>query len=442
MINITQSSGFRSKEAIPCYLEIIWRKYKDFPYQDMGFTILVATRQHIDNATQFIPTIPENDTIKMIKSKFTSHDDSFDAGVMISELKCKISCPLTLCKLKDFPAKFLSCNHIDCFDVRVYLQMNYKRPTSWKCPICQKLAPWESLRICEWTKNVSKETDDETKEVYLTKMGGWKLPSPKKEVKELEDDARNFKQEHVSSPTRSHIKWNKKTGGEKSSTGEGDETIIPSDDEEGISSSKKPSETICLDSDSDDGAPIQDPLEDENDPFADILAEIKNTEEKLKEGTIVQTISSGASSEVDVVTASSSRPASEPDIKTPPSPKNPNLGPMGQVRKEQIFGMSYNNQAKTVSDAWGHLARNAGAAFGLDRELERKVAALNQMHRFDTLEDEIKSPPSFSTPTDSFSRLQAKWNESSGETRINRPKQSSTKTKPPVSNEVICLDSD
>merc|ERR1712203_125133 len=76
----------------------------------------------------------------------------------------------------------------------MYLKMNWKRPTSWKCPICQSVEAWESLRLCTWTKKVAMETHEDNKEIYLTPEGGWKLPKPKKDVDDV-SEYQNTKEE-------------------------------------------------------------------------------------------------------------------------------------------------------------------------------------------------------------------------------------------------------
>lgn len=277
MVIITNDSGFKQPNSPACHIEITWRRYAGFSYTDMGFVLFVAKRCHIGDAIKTLKIEPLKDTVESIKSKFQSHDDSIDHGLSISELKCKLTCPLSLCKLKEMPVKFKGCAHIECFDINVYLQMNYKRPTSWKCPICQREAPWESLRINTWMKNVSAETDDETKEVYLTKTGSWKLPSPKKEVKSLEEDSSRLPKKEIEACT------------------------LDSDDEgECHTKSKKAIETICIlssDDDDDDeeeeeivtpevneqAAGEEEVTQEVVDPWEDILNDIKETERKSKE---------------------------------------------------------------------------------------------------------------------------------------------------------------
>merc|ERR1711976_357018 len=107
----------------------------------------------------------------------------------MGEMKCKLSCPLTLVKMLEYPVRFEKCKHVECFDAITYLKMNYKRPSqnSWKCPICQKHEPWETLKLCTWTKKVASETHSEINEIFLTEDEPlWKLN--KNEENLLKDD--------------------------------------------------------------------------------------------------------------------------------------------------------------------------------------------------------------------------------------------------------------
>ena len=252
MIEIARSTGFRETD-LPCYIDITWRKYQGFPYTDLGFVIFVGKRCHIADAIKTIPSIPENKTEELIRSKFKSNDDSFDQGLTISEVKCNISCPLTLIKLTNYPVRFDNCKHIDCFDAEMYLKMNWKRPTSWKCPICQSVEAWESLRLCTWTRKVATETPEDEKEIYLTPEGGWKLPKPKKDVDDVSEYKRETKEEidydNASSTTNPNltnpkIQWNSNRQSSNSSSNPKNSNNV---------------ETICLDSDSDTS--LKDPLE-------------------------------------------------------------------------------------------------------------------------------------------------------------------------------------
>ena len=44
------------------------------------------------------------------------------------------------------PGRATSCNHVQCFDLPMFLQMNEKKPT-WMCPVCDRPAEYKSLIV-------------------------------------------------------------------------------------------------------------------------------------------------------------------------------------------------------------------------------------------------------------------------------------------------------
>ena len=44
------------------------------------------------------------------------------------------------------PCRAKTCNHLQCFDLAMYLQMNERKPT-WVCPVCDKPAEFGKLFI-------------------------------------------------------------------------------------------------------------------------------------------------------------------------------------------------------------------------------------------------------------------------------------------------------
>ena len=46
----------------------------------------------------------------------------------------------------NFPCRASTCDHLQCFDAALYLQMNEKKP-KWICPVCNKPALVDNLLI-------------------------------------------------------------------------------------------------------------------------------------------------------------------------------------------------------------------------------------------------------------------------------------------------------
>merc|ERR1719238_2704146 len=54
-----------------------------------------------------------------------------------------MACPLSMTRMS-FPGRASTCDHLQCFDVFMYIKMNEKKP-KWVCPVCNKPAYFEHL---------------------------------------------------------------------------------------------------------------------------------------------------------------------------------------------------------------------------------------------------------------------------------------------------------
>ncbi|CAJ0578312.1 unnamed protein product, partial [Mesorhabditis spiculigera] len=108
-----------------------------------------------------------------------------DDDVCLTTMKASIKCPLTRTRLRT-PVRCRDCDHLQCFDLENYIQMNEKKPT-WKCPVCPRLAPFSRLIVDGYFVDVLKETRNEVEEVELLSDGGWKVLS-ESVAEELSDD--------------------------------------------------------------------------------------------------------------------------------------------------------------------------------------------------------------------------------------------------------------
>ena len=117
-------------------------------------------------------------TRSLIKQKV---QEDADCGIATS-LRYSLQCPLGQMRMM-LPARAITCNHLQCFDASVFLQMNERKPT-WTCPICDTQATYENLLIDDYFRDVIQETDN-CLEVTLDKTGEWTPLIPEKEPKEV-----------------------------------------------------------------------------------------------------------------------------------------------------------------------------------------------------------------------------------------------------------------
>ncbi|XP_028411352.1 E3 SUMO-protein ligase PIAS2-like [Dendronephthya gigantea] len=78
----------------------------------------------------------------LIKEKLTQDPDS---EVATTSLRCSLLCPLGKTRMT-LPCRSKNCNHLQCFDAALYLQMN-ERKSRWICPVCDQEARFNDLII-------------------------------------------------------------------------------------------------------------------------------------------------------------------------------------------------------------------------------------------------------------------------------------------------------
>lgn len=76
----------------------------------------------------------------LIKEKL-AHDP--DSEVATTSLRVSLLCPLGKTRMT-LPCRAITCNHLQCFDAALYLQMN-ERKTTWICPVCDQKTPFDKL---------------------------------------------------------------------------------------------------------------------------------------------------------------------------------------------------------------------------------------------------------------------------------------------------------
>ncbi len=72
-----------------------------------------------------------------------------DPDVVATSQNLSLKCPLSYMRINQ-PCRGLGCSHIQCFDATSYLQLQEQGP-QWICPICNKLAPFETLAVDEYS---------------------------------------------------------------------------------------------------------------------------------------------------------------------------------------------------------------------------------------------------------------------------------------------------
>ncbi|XP_063876319.1 E3 SUMO-protein ligase PIAS2-like isoform X9 [Scylla paramamosain] len=123
-------------------------------------------------------------TRSLIKQKL---QEDADCEIATTSLRCSLMCPLGKMRMM-LPCRASTCDHLQCFDASLYLQMNERKPT-WTCPVCDKTALYDCLVIDGYFQEVLQQNSS-CNEVTLHKDGSWTPLMPKKEQKEPEVEKR------------------------------------------------------------------------------------------------------------------------------------------------------------------------------------------------------------------------------------------------------------
>jgi hypothetical protein len=79
------------------------------------------------------------------------------------------------------PCRPSTCDHLQCFDAHLFIQMNERRPT-WRCPVCDGAALFDTLVVDGYFLDVisSAELAEDENEIILATDGSWR-PVPRSE---------------------------------------------------------------------------------------------------------------------------------------------------------------------------------------------------------------------------------------------------------------------
>ncbi|KIX98051.1 uncharacterized protein Z520_06130 [Fonsecaea multimorphosa CBS 102226] len=79
------------------------------------------------------------------------------------------------------PCRGIGCNHLQCFDAALYLQLQEQAPT-WTCPICNRAAPWNQLALDQYVNDILNLTPKSVEAVTVDPDGKWHIQSENENV--------------------------------------------------------------------------------------------------------------------------------------------------------------------------------------------------------------------------------------------------------------------
>lgn len=127
------------------------------------------------SATQLVELLdkkgaqPAEITRKIVEEQMA--DDG--TGIATDFLKVSVGCPLGKMRMT-YPSKASTCDHLQCFDAMLFIQMNEKR-AQWKCPVCACTALYDNLLVDGYFLDIigSKKLPEDENEILLKPGGMW-----------------------------------------------------------------------------------------------------------------------------------------------------------------------------------------------------------------------------------------------------------------------------
>lgn len=120
-----------------------------------------------------------------------------DPDIEATSTVLSLKCPLSAMRIT-VPMRSSQCLHNQCFDAASYLQLQEQAPT-WTCPVCNRLAPFDSLQMDLYVDDILKSTSSSTEQVIIEPDGQWhlqnyssELPRPDGNPTPDEDDFEGF----------------------------------------------------------------------------------------------------------------------------------------------------------------------------------------------------------------------------------------------------------
>ncbi|XP_038859149.1 E3 SUMO-protein ligase PIAS4-A-like [Salvelinus namaycush] len=168
----TESLGYEEDQYPPCLSIKVNQKRIPLPRYSVA-VYLVKVLSPSDLLSQLKSQSVESLTFcrQRIQEKLRFDPE---CEVTTTGLQVSLICPLGKMRLS-VPCRGRKCAHLQCFDGKLYLQMNEKRPT-WTCPVCHEPVPYSQLTIDGLlTVILALEGFQDNTEVEYLADGSWRF---------------------------------------------------------------------------------------------------------------------------------------------------------------------------------------------------------------------------------------------------------------------------
>lgn len=132
-------------------------------------------------------TLSNQESINIIKSRFLNENEVKSSSIIVNLL-----CPYTKLLIHT-PARGKDCTHINCFDLRTYIERQEYENYYWKCPICKLPSYFVVVdKYFEEILKLSRNNNQELTSIQLFENGTYNIIFPSDE-----DNYPDIKQKYI-----------------------------------------------------------------------------------------------------------------------------------------------------------------------------------------------------------------------------------------------------
>ncbi|ODQ54451.1 hypothetical protein SAICODRAFT_210539 [Saitoella complicata NRRL Y-17804] len=112
---------------------------------------------------------------KVLTREYVVHKikkDAEDADIVTTSAALSLKDPLGFCRI-NLPCRGLACEHLQCFDGEIFLQLNEQTPT-WQCPICERpIQSIEDIAVDGYFQDILNKVSSSIESVLVDDEGAW-----------------------------------------------------------------------------------------------------------------------------------------------------------------------------------------------------------------------------------------------------------------------------
>lgn len=213
-----------------------------FTLQRFGIAIVRVKPQSVLEMRKAVRLVSPEEGRKLVRellwnSKLLSLSEEVETE---GSNRCRLTCPLTHQRIHT-PVRGEKCAHLQCFDLKAYLEINRSIAAfnkRWTCPVCAIMAKPADMFVDMYMLHILKKTEEDDDEILFSQDGEWTVtakvpapPSPDSDM-EAEDEHEESSPEVFVVPGAAEPTPDKDEHSEQTDDDAGSPSIAPSPHEE------------------------------------------------------------------------------------------------------------------------------------------------------------------------------------------------------------------